>query len=65
MSAGSIAANVILTPLSFFFGGSNILVEGSKALFRGSNVTYKAGTEVEAFINGNYALDSAKFTTTR
>lgn len=64
MSAGGIAANIILTPLFFLLGGNNVLLEGGKALLGGSNVTYKAGTEVEAFINGNYALDLAKFTVT-
>lgn len=50
LSAGVIAASVILTPIFLLLGGSN--------------VTYKAGTEVEAFINGNYALEPAKFRAT-
>ncbi len=47
LSAGVIAATVILTPLFLLIGGKNI--------------TYKAGTEVLAYVDGNYVLDPAKF----
>lgn len=43
LSAGTIAASVILTPLFLLMGGRN--------------VTYEAGTELTAFIDGNFALD--------
>ena len=50
LSAGVIAATVVLTPIFLLMGGSN--------------VTYKAGTELTAFIDGNYVLEPAKFSAT-
>lgn len=50
LSAGVIAATVVLSPLFLLMGGSN--------------VTYKAGTEVTAYVDGNYALDPTKFKAT-
>ncbi|KAF3888201.1 MULTISPECIES: hypothetical protein [Nostocales] len=48
-SGGVIAAAAVLTPLAL--------------LFKGKNRTYEAGTEVQAFVDGNFALDRNKFKT--
>ncbi|EKQ71007.1 hypothetical protein OsccyDRAFT_1319 [Leptolyngbyaceae cyanobacterium JSC-12] len=46
-SGGVIAAAVLLSPVAL--------------LFKGKNVTYDAGTEITAFVNGNFELNPAKF----
>lgn len=48
-SGGIIALAAIINPLAL--------------LFKGKNVTYEAGTAVQAFVDGNFALDQKKFTT--
>lgn len=48
-SGGIIALAAIINPLAL--------------LFKGKNITYEAGTAVQAFVDGNFALDQKKFTT--
>lgn len=48
-SGGVIAAAAVLTPLAL--------------LFKGKNRTYEAGTEVQAFVDGNFVLNRNKFKT--
>jgi len=44
-----IAAAVLLAPIAL--------------LFKGKNITYEAGTEIPAYVDGNFALNPAKFKT--
>lgn len=46
-SGGIIAVAVLVSPLAL--------------LFKGKNVTYEAGTEIEAFVDGNFELEQARF----
>ncbi|MGV0024850.1 hypothetical protein [Phormidesmis priestleyi] len=46
-AGGIIAVAAIINPLAL--------------LFKGKNMTYEAGTEVGAFVDGNFALDRSKF----
>ncbi|MUG95209.1 hypothetical protein F7734_23755 [Scytonema sp. UIC 10036] len=48
-SGGVIATAVLLSPVAL--------------LFKGKNRTYEAGTEVQAFVDGNFALERNKFKT--
>jgi hypothetical protein len=38
-----------------------ILVSPIALLFKGKNITYEAGTEIQAFVDGNFELEQAKF----
>jgi hypothetical protein len=49
-SGGIIAVAVLVSPLAL--------------LFKGKNVTYEAGTEIQAFVDGNFELEQAKFSPT-
>jgi hypothetical protein len=46
-SGGIIAVAVLVTPLAL--------------LFKGKNITYEAGTEIQAFVDGNFELEQARF----
>lgn len=46
-AGGIIAVAALINPLAL--------------LFKGKNVTYEAGTEIEAFVDGNFELEQAKF----
>lgn len=48
-SGGIIAAAILLSPLAL--------------VFKGKNITYEAGTEIQAYVDGNFALNPAKFKT--
>ena len=48
-SGGIVALAAIINPLAL--------------LFKGKNITYEAGTAVQAFVDCNFALDQKKFTT--
>jgi hypothetical protein len=50
VGAGVIALAAVINPLFL--------------LIKGKNVVYKAGTEFNAFVNGDFELDKSKFTTT-
>lgn len=39
------------------------LINPLALLFKGKNITYEAGTEVQAFVDGNFALEPNKFRT--
>lgn len=50
-AGGIIAVAALINPLAL--------------LFKGKNVTYEAGTEVQAFVDGNFELEPAKFSSGR